>query len=138
MIRGLGTDICPSARWVHMLERFGDKAVHRILSAEEADYLLKGNRQRLPERLAGRWALREAFGKALGVGLDGWSWRELRFRDGRLWAQGALAVMLQERRITHLHGSVSHDSGMALGVVILEEESNATINALAIPADLRK
>lgn len=138
MIRGLGTDICPSARWVHLLERFGDKAVRRILAAEETEYLLKGNRQRLPERLAGRWALREAFGKALGVGLDGWSWKELRFRDGRLWAQGALALMLQDRGITHLHGSVSHDSGMALAVVILEETPNATINAPPISADLRK
>ena len=120
MITGLGTDICPAARWSHLLDRFGDKPVRRILAAEEADYLARGNRQRLPERLAGRWALREAFGKALGVGLEGWSWRDLRFRDGRLWAEGELARKLQRRGVMHLHGSVSHDSGMAFAVVILE------------------
>lgn len=120
MIKGLGTDICPAARWIHLMDRFGEKPVRRILCAEEADYLMKGNRQRLPERLAGRWALREAFGKALGVGLDGWSWKELRFRDGRLWAEGELALKLERRGVVHLHGSVSHDSGVAFAVVILE------------------
>lgn len=123
MIKGLGTDICPAARWVHLLDRFGEKPVRRILSAEEADYLLKGNRQRLPERLAGRWALREAFGKALGIGLEGWSWRELRFRDGCLWTEGELAGQMERKGITQMHGSISHDSGMAFAVVILEGNS---------------
>lgn len=123
MIRGLGTDICPSARWSHLLDRFGEKALRRVLAPEEADYLLRGNRQRLPERAAGRWALREAFGKALGVGLDGWSWRQLRFLDGRLWAEGELAAMIQSRGIATIHGSVSHDGGIAFAVVILEGAS---------------
>jgi len=120
MILGLGTDLCPPSRWARLLERYGEKAVHRILAPEEAAYLLQGNRSRLPERLAGRWALREAFGKALGVGLDGWSWRELRYRDGRLWAEGTLAAHLEARGIRRLHGTVTHDAGFALAVAILE------------------
>lgn len=120
MILGLGTDLCPPARWNHLLERFGEKVIHRILHPEEAAYLLGGNRHRLPERLAGRWALREAFGKALGLGLDGWSWRELRYLNGRLWAEGALEAKLRSRGVQRLHGSVSHDAGFALAVVILE------------------
>ena len=120
MILGLGSDICPPARWEHLLERFGEKAARRVLATPEADYLLNGNRQRLPERLAGRWALREAFGKALGLGLDGWSWKELRYRDGRLWAEGALEGLLAARGVKRLHATVSHDGGVALAVVILE------------------
>lgn len=123
MILGLGSDLCPPSRWAHLLERFGEKAVNRMLHPEEAAYLLKGNRQRLPERLAGRWALREAFGKALGVGLDGWSWRELRYLNGRLWAEGTLAHQLAAKKITRLHGTVSHDGGLALAVVILEGDA---------------
>ena len=66
MIKGLGTDLCPPSRWRHMIERFGvEKCVGRILHPDEATYLLGGNRERLAERLAGRWALREAFGKAI-------------------------------------------------------------------------
>ena len=121
MIVGLGTDLCPPSRWRHLVDRFGaDKCAGRILHSEEAVYLLAGNRQRLPERLAGRWALREAFGKALGTGLDGWSWKELRYVNGRLWAVGALANLLASKNIQVLHGSVSHDDDLALAVVILE------------------
>jgi len=123
MIRGLGTDLCPPARWAHLIERFGEKAIHRVLHPEEAAYLLRGNAKRLPERMAGRWALREAFGKALGVGLDGWSWKELRYLDGRLWAEGALVELLKSRGIQGLHGTVSHDAGLALAVVVLEGDA---------------
>jgi len=121
MIAGLGTDLCPPSRWRHLVERFGaEKSVSRFLHPEEGAYLLKGNRERLPERLAGRWALREAFGKALGTGLDGWSWKELRYMNGRLWAEGALADLLAARHIQVLHGSVSHDGDTAIAVVVLE------------------
>ena len=122
MIRGLGTDLCHPSRWRHLVERFGaEKCAGRILHPEEADYLLHGNRQRLPERLACRWALREAFGKALGTGLDGWSWKELRYVNGRLWAVGALAELLAARGVQKLHGSLTHDGDLALAVVILED-----------------
>ena len=120
MILGLGTDLCPSLRWQHLLARFGEKIVRRILQTQEADELWAGNAQRLPDRMAGRWALREAFGKALGVGLDGWSWKELRYRDGRLWAEGALLALLEARQVSRLHGSVTHDGGLAFAVVMLE------------------
>ena len=121
MIIGLGTDLCPPSRWRHLIERFGaEKSAGRILHPEELAYLLGGNRERLPERLAGRWALREAFGKALGTGLAGWSWKELRFVDGRLWAVGNLTNLLASRDIRTLHGSVSHDGDLAFAVVILE------------------
>jgi holo-[acyl-carrier protein] synthase len=121
MILGLGSDLTPAARWVHLIERFGaEKCARRILHPDEADYLLGGNRKRLPERLAGRWALREAFGKALGTGLDGWSWKQLRYRNGRASAEGALQELLQARGVTKLHATVAHDGGIALATVILE------------------
>jgi holo-[acyl-carrier protein] synthase len=121
MIVGLGTDLCPPSRWRHLIDRFGaEKCAARILHPEEAAYLLEGHRSRLPERLAGRWALREAFGKALGTGLEGWSWKELRYVNGRLWAVGGLANLLASRDIRTLHGSVSHDGNLAQAVVILE------------------
>lgn len=123
MILGLGSDLCPAPRWAHLIARFGpEKCCGKILHPEEAAYLLGGNRDRLPERLAGRWALREAFGKALGVGLDGWSWRQLRYVNGRLWAVDRLADQLKDRGITRLHATVAHDGGLAFATVILEGE----------------
>ncbi len=121
MILGLGSDLTPAARWAHLIERFGaEKCAKKILHPDEADYLLAGNRERLPERLAGRWALREAFGKALGTGLDGWSWKELRYVNGRARAEGQLQLRLEARGVTRLHATVAHDGGVALAVVVLE------------------
>ena len=121
MILGLGSDLCPPSRWTHLIDRFGpERCCAKFLHPEEAAYLLGGSARRLPERLAGRWALREAFGKALGVGLEGWSWRQLRYLEGRLWAEGALAERLSQAGVTGLHATVAHDGGMALAVVILE------------------
>ncbi|HJU84509.1 MAG TPA: holo-ACP synthase [Holophagaceae bacterium] len=123
MILGLGSDICPASRWAHLIERFGpEKCCAKILHPEEAAYLLGGNRNRLAERLAGRWALREAFGKALGVGLDGWSWKELRYKNGRLRTEGKLAARLERLGATRLHATVAHDGGTSFAVVILEKE----------------
>ena len=91
MIHGIGMDVCPARRWQRMIDRFGaEKCCRRILAPEEALYLLQSHPDRLAERLAGRWALREAFGKSLGVGMDGWHWKELRYLNGRLWSEGTL------------------------------------------------
>lgn len=121
MIVGLGSDLTPTARWVHLLERFGpEKCANKILHADEAAYLLAGHRDRLAERLAGRWALREAFGKALGTGLDGWSWKALRYVNGRARAEGSLAELLAARGVARIHATVAHDHGIAFATVILE------------------
>lgn len=121
MIQGLGTDLCPSKRWMHLIQRFGERSIRRVLGPEEADEILSGNNQNIPDRMAGRWALREAFGKAIGLGMSGWSWKELRYSNGKMWAEGRLAELLAERKVGRLHASVSHDNGIAIAVVVLED-----------------
>jgi holo-[acyl-carrier protein] synthase len=121
LILGIGNDITSSERWQRLIERHSaERAARKILHPDEAEKLLSGNRERLPERLAGRWALREAFGKALGLGLEGWHWRELRYEAPRLWAEGELIQELDVRGVRHLHASISHDAGLAMATVILE------------------
>ena len=130
LILGLGTDVCPIHRWEHLLTKFGEKAPLKILHASDANYLLSGNREQLPKRLAGRWALLEAFGKALGLGLSGWHWKQLRFFNGKLWAENELAIILQKSNIQNIHASISHDAGIAFAVVILEGTVTDTKNNL--------
>lgn len=67
MIFGVGTDIVAVARLGKLFERHGERAADKLLAdAERADFA----RTRDPARfLAKRFAAKEAFGKALGIGV---------------------------------------------------------------------
>lgn len=67
MIFGVGTDIADVARIGRLYERHGERALEKLLAlVERADF----EKTRDPARfLAKRFAAKEAFGKALGIGV---------------------------------------------------------------------
>lgn len=67
MIAGIGTDIVVITRLGALYERHGERALDKVLAlAERADF----EKTRDPARfLAKRFAAKEAFGKALGIGV---------------------------------------------------------------------
>ena len=72
MIYGIGTDVCDIRRVRASLERHGERFAQKILSdAELATW--KARSQRWPERgvryLATRFSAKEAFSKAIGLGM---------------------------------------------------------------------
>ena len=72
MIYGIGTDICDIRRIRTSLERHGERFAGKILSAGELEvWHLRS--QRWPERgvrfLATRFSAKEAFSKAIGLGM---------------------------------------------------------------------
>jgi holo-[acyl-carrier protein] synthase len=72
VIYGIGTDICDVRRIRASLERHGDRFAHKILSdAEFATW--RARSERWPERgvryLATRFSAKEAFSKAIGMGM---------------------------------------------------------------------
>ena len=72
MIYGIGTDICDIRRIRASLERHGDRFAGKILGeAELATWRARG--ERWPERgvryLATRFSAKEAFSKAVGLGM---------------------------------------------------------------------
>ena len=79
MIYGIGTDICDIRRIRATFERQGERFAEKILSDAELN-TWKLRRERLPERglryLATRFSAKEAFSKAIGMGmLLPMSWR---------------------------------------------------------------
>jgi holo-[acyl-carrier protein] synthase len=79
MIYGIGTDICDIRRIRATFERQGERFAEKILSDAELT-TWKSRRERLPERgmryLATRFSAKEAFSKAIGMGmLLPMSWR---------------------------------------------------------------
>ena len=72
MIYGIGTDLCDVRRIRASLEKHGDRFAQKVLSdAEFATYKARG--ARWPERgvryVATRFSAKEAFSKAIGMGM---------------------------------------------------------------------
>lgn len=121
MIIGCGIDLCAISRWNKLLERFGERAIRKILNKDDADKIVNREKEWLSQHLAGRWAILEAFGKALGLGLSHWSWKQLKYFNGKLWVEGELRIMLKKYGVTNMHASISHDQNIAIAMVILEK-----------------
>ena len=121
MIIGIGIDLCQSGRWLRLLDRYGERSLRRVFSEEEANLLLSSPPKSLAERAAGRWALREAMGKAMGTGLKGWDMRELQYAAGRVKTSGSLKKKLEGLGVEKIHATISHDGGFSVAVVVLEK-----------------
>ncbi len=121
MIVGVGLDVCSIERMRKALERHGDRFFSRICSdAEKGD--LRG-----PDTatfLAGRFASKEAFAKALD-GAPGVGWHEIEVRrtpTGRpcLELTGNALALVEKHGASRWHLSITHDAGIAAAVVVLE------------------
>ena len=123
MIVGLGIDVCSIERMRRALERHGDRFFSRICSeSERAD--LDG--RDMATALAGRFAVKEAFAKALD-GARGVGWHEVQVRrapSGRphLELTGNASAMVEKFGADAWHVSITHDAGVAVAVVILEKK----------------
>ena len=117
MIHGIGTDIVRVQRMRAALERHGERFALRILAASEvADW----RAHRDPGRfLAKRFAAKEAFGKAMGVGLSGWAMPEAAVTYGETGAP-YFALSGEAEKLAEgwqLALSLSHDGGCAIAMV---------------------
>ena len=122
MIRGLGIDLCAIARMESLLEN--DAFLKRYFAPEEAEYVL-GRGAMAAASLAGLYAAKEAFVKALGEGF-----REIPLPDivishtekgaPRYAPRGQALLALRERGIAHCHLSITHEREMAAAVCLLE------------------
>lgn len=124
MIVGLGIDVVEIDRIRALYQRHSDRFVGRILTNAEREYVL---RHRDPtERLAGRWAAKEAAFKALGTGLDkGLRWQDVEVlpnADGKpeLTFHGKASDITRALEANRIHVSISHSQLVAMAEVILE------------------
>lgn len=123
-IAGVGTDLCRVSRFQDFLDRGKQALIERLFTVGERDYALA--KKSAAAHLAARFAAKEAFLKALGLGLrDGLSWQDVEVvRDtlGKpsLQLSGRAAEIVAERRLKATHLSYSHDGDYAVATVILE------------------
>jgi holo-[acyl-carrier protein] synthase len=125
MIYGIGVDLVRVERIAKVLERYGDRFLGRVFTAREIAHCR--GRAGAGSCFALRFAAKEAFSKALGVGLrrDGIRWREVEVTpDARgkpeISVSGRAAELCRENGVTGIHLSLSDEDERALAVVILE------------------
>ncbi len=124
MIAGIGVDIVDIARVEALLSRYGSRFLARVFTEAEAGYAMSSARP--AERLAGRFAVKEAVMKALGTGKShGILWRDIetvRGRGGRpaVKLYGNAANLAKHKGNASVHVTIAHDGGKAIAFVVLE------------------
>lgn len=125
MILGIGTDIVDIVRIKRMLERHSESFVRRVLSVEEQELLFK--RKDKCQFCAGRWAIKEAFSKALGTGIGkACAMHEVSVVNDKF---GRPVVVLKGKALSTfeelggklIHVSISHEKSYACASVVLEK-----------------
>jgi holo-[acyl-carrier protein] synthase len=124
MIVGLGLDVCSIERMRRAVERHGDRFFSRICSEIERKDFDAKNALAAATTLAGRFAAKEAFAKALD-GAPGVGWHEVEIRRGpsgrpHMTLLGRAHTLASAAGAIHWHVSITHDAGVAAAVVILE------------------
>ncbi len=128
MIVGLGIDVCSIERMRVAIGRHGDRFWGRICSDRERASLGKrATGLQGPIALAARFAVKEAFSKALD-GARGVGWHEVEIINqpsGRpvLELSGKALERAHSFGADTWHVSITHDAGIASAVVILEKRA---------------
>jgi len=129
MIAGIGVDMVDVARIQALLDRYGERFLRRVYTEAETDYALRGANK--AERLAGRFAVKEAAMKALGTGKSqGILWRDVetlrgRFGKPEVHLHGQAVKWAKIRGWGAVHVSITHDGGKAVAFVIIEKAGGA-------------
>jgi holo-[acyl-carrier protein] synthase len=122
MIAGIGIDIVEIERIRGLIERYGSRFIDRVFSPCEISYCRK--KKDPSGSFAARFAVKEAFVKALGTGMI----RGMKFNDVSLEftdrpeikLSGAAESIAKTKGIASMHASISHEKGYAIAIVILE------------------
>ncbi|HEX4773323.1 MAG TPA: holo-ACP synthase [Bryobacteraceae bacterium] len=124
MIVGIGTDLAEVPRIRKTVERYGERFLDRIYTATEKTYSL--SKANSAERLAARFAAKEAGMKAIGTGWNlGVTWRDFEVVNepsGKpvLRLSGVAQRVAARLGVTKISLSITHTAQMAFAVVILE------------------
>jgi holo-[acyl-carrier protein] synthase len=124
VIIGTGVDICEVPRIAQAVERFGDRFLQRVFTAQEIHYCQ--SKKNSLERFAARFAAKEAGMKALGTGFSrGVTWTSIEVRHaagGRpvLHLSGKTADIAEALGVKRISLSVTHTQSTAMAIVIFE------------------
>ena len=125
---GIGTDMVSIGRISELLDRHGERFVGRCFRS--GDFIAgmmnrKGTAGSEASFLAGRWAAKEAFLKALGVDVRGIPYRDMEVKKNshgpvEMVLHGSARKALAEAGGNKIHLTISHERGFAVASVLIE------------------
>jgi holo-[acyl-carrier protein] synthase len=124
MIYGIGVDLVLIGRMEKVLNRWGKRFINRVFTVEEIEFCYK--RAFPPSSFAMRFAAKEAFSKAIGLGMRGGiRWRDIEvfhFPGGRpgLRLRGRASQICREKKIVGSHLSLTDEGDYGVAMVMLE------------------
>ena len=130
MIYGVGTDICDVRRIAATFERRGERFAEKVLGPHEIE-VFRARRTRVEARgigyLATRFSAKEAFSKAIGLGMRmPMTWRAceiVKAPSGKpeIRLHGDLAAWFAQRKL-QAHVSVTDETDYAASFVVVEHQ----------------
>ncbi len=130
MIYGIGTDILQIPRLKAAVERWGDRFAEKILGPDEMKrYLHRKSRVEVRglRYLATRFAAKEAFSKAIGLGMRmPMTWRSMQTLNAPsgkpvVVTSGKLKAHMEKHRLT-AQVSITDETDYAVAFVIVEQQ----------------
>lgn len=124
MIIGVGTDLCENDRIRSLYEKFGKRFLDRVFSEEEQAYCLQ--RKDPVPHLCARFALKEAFIKALGIkrnlALSYYDVGLLGSLPGKkeIFVKGKIKELYRQSSANKIFFSISHARDYSSAYVVLE------------------
>ena len=132
MIYGIGTDTCDMRRIAATLARRGDRFAEKVLGPHEIE-VFRARRGKVEARgisyLATRFSAKEAFSKAIGLGMRmPMTWRDceiVKAASGKpeIRLHGALAAWFEARQL-RAHVSVTDETDHAASFVVVETKES--------------
>ena len=122
---GLGTDIVSVKRMSALMQRHGPRFLDRCFRPGDLVVSPTGGNPE-PSHLAGRWAAKEAFLKALGADVRGIPYRDIEVRRS---PEGPVGIALHGKALTavnrvggqRVHLTISHEREYAVATVLIED-----------------
>lgn len=117
-MKAIGVDMIENERIATCIERFGDRYLQRVYTAQELAYC-----QGRTASLAARWAAKEATAKALGTGIGEVGWQDIEVINNysgcpSLKLYGEAEKLAARLGISKFAVSLSHTKDYAIAFVV--------------------
>jgi len=128
MIFGIGIDLIEIERIKAELEKHGDRFCKMVFTEKEIEYCRRNKNLNIQAQcFSGRFAAKEAFFKAIGIGLqNGLGWKDVEVMKDKLGKPNIALKnkslrLIKDEKISNIHLSISHSKHYATAFVILEK-----------------